>query len=183
MPDHTDNLDKIVFDDQNVERRLWSCLGQTCCRSLIVFLSEFLVILLINWGCFWRIRLAKTCDESTVWVEILCSAAGYILFSPNLWTISFLQDNRIFIPLVWPNDSGKTYLILEWLIVGTFEPKFDKNFFFLSAPSTTQWCHAKRKWWSWICWRSTLWIYQLFEKQRYQTSAHFWWLMCRKLQV
>ena len=43
MPDHTDNinLDKIVFDDQNVERRSWSCLGQTLSRSLIVFFSQF----------------------------------------------------------------------------------------------------------------------------------------------
>ena len=86
MPDHTDNinLDKIVFDDQNVERRSWSCLGQTCSRSLIVFLSQFFVILLIVCGCFWRIHLAKTCDESTVWVGILCRAAGYILPSPKL---------------------------------------------------------------------------------------------------
>ena len=86
MPDHTDNinLDKIVFDDQNVERRSWSCLGQTCSRSLIVFLSQFFVILLIVCGGFWRIHLAKTCDESTVWVGILCSAAGYILPSPKL---------------------------------------------------------------------------------------------------
>ena len=86
MPDDTDsiNLDKNVFDDQNVERRLWSCLGQTCCRSLIVFLSQFFVILLIVCGCFWRMHLAKTFNESTVWVGILCSAAGYILPSPKL---------------------------------------------------------------------------------------------------
>ena len=85
MPDHTDNinLDEIVFDDQNVERRSQYCLGQTRSRFLIVFLSQFFVILLIVCGSFWRIHLAKTCDESTVWVEILCSAAGYISPSPN----------------------------------------------------------------------------------------------------
>ena len=86
MPDQTDNinLDKIVFDNQNVERRSWSDLEQTCSRSLIVFLSQFFVILLIVCGCFSRIHLAKTCDESTVWVGILCSAAGYILPSTKL---------------------------------------------------------------------------------------------------
>ena len=86
MPDHTDNikLHKIVFDDQNIERRLWSCLRQTCSRSLIVFLSQFFVIILIICSCFWRKHLAKTCEESTVWVGTLCSAAGYILPSPNL---------------------------------------------------------------------------------------------------
>ena len=38
--------------------------------------------------------------------------------------------NRIFISLVGPSDSGKTYLIHECLKVGTFQPKFDKNFFY-----------------------------------------------------
>ena len=86
MSDHIDNinLDKINFDDQNVERRSWSCLGQTSSRSLIVFLSQIFVTLLIVCGCFWRVHLAKICDESTVWVGILCSAAGYILPSPKL---------------------------------------------------------------------------------------------------
>ena len=78
------NLDKIVFDDNNQERKSWSGLGQTCSRSLIVFLSQLFVILLIIFGCFWGIHLSKTCDETTVWVGILCSAAGYILPSPRL---------------------------------------------------------------------------------------------------
>ena len=34
------NLDKIVLDDNNQERKSWSCLGQTCSRLLIVFLSQ-----------------------------------------------------------------------------------------------------------------------------------------------
>ena len=44
MPDHTDkiNLDIFVCDDQNVERRLWSCLGQTCSMTLLVFCPNFL---------------------------------------------------------------------------------------------------------------------------------------------
>ena len=78
------NLGKIVFDDNNQERKSWSCLGQTCSRSLIVFLSQLFVILLTIVGCFWRIHLLKTCDESSVRVGILCSAAGYILPSPRL---------------------------------------------------------------------------------------------------
>ena len=78
------NLDKIFFDNNNQERKSWACLGQTCSRSLIVFLSQLSFILLIIFGCFWRIHQSKTCDESTVWVGILCSAAGYILPSPRL---------------------------------------------------------------------------------------------------
>ena len=42
--------------------------------------------------------------------------------------------NRIFIPLVRPSDSGKTYLIHEWLKVRTFQPKFDKTYFFYQHP-------------------------------------------------
>ena len=41
---------------------------------------------------------------------------------------------RISIPLVGPSDSGKTYLIHEWLKVGTFQPKFDKIYFFYHYP-------------------------------------------------
>ena len=77
------NLGKIFFDDNNQERKSWACLGQTFSRSLIVFLSQLFVILLIICGCFWRIQLSEACDESFVWIGKLCSAAGYILPSPR----------------------------------------------------------------------------------------------------
>ena len=50
MTDQEDNINlgKNVFDDNNQERKSWACLGQTCTRSLIVFLSQFFVILLIK---------------------------------------------------------------------------------------------------------------------------------------
>ena len=38
--------------------------------------------------------------------------------------------NHVFISLVGPSNSGKTYLIQEWLKVTTFQPKFDKVLFF-----------------------------------------------------
>ena len=85
------NLDKNVFDDNNQETKTWSCLAQTCSGSLIVFLSQLFVILLIIFGCFWRTHFSKTCDELTVWFGILCNAAGYILPSPRLLTKYFLQ--------------------------------------------------------------------------------------------
>ena len=99
MPDHTDkiNLDKIVFVDQNVEKRSWSGLGQTCSRSLIVFLSQFFVKLLIVCGCFWRIHLTKTCDEYAVWVGILCSAAGYIYFHQSYERVNFYKKPKLYI--------------------------------------------------------------------------------------
>ena len=86
MTDQEDiiNLGKNVFDDNNQERKSWACLGQTCSRSLIVFLSQLFLILLINFGCFWRIHRSTTCVESAVRIGILCSATGYILPSPRL---------------------------------------------------------------------------------------------------
>ena len=42
--------------------------------------------------------------------------------------------NRIFTSLVGPSDSGKTYLIQEWLKVGIFQPKFDKTYFSYQEP-------------------------------------------------
>ena len=78
------NLGKIVFDDNNQERKSCYSFRQTCSRLLIVFLCQHFVFLLIIFGCFWKIHLSKTCDESTVWVGTLCSAPGYILPSPRL---------------------------------------------------------------------------------------------------
>ena len=63
--EHKNNLGKIVSDDNNQARKSWAFLGQTCSRSLFVFLSELFEILLIIFGCFWRIHLSKVCDEST----------------------------------------------------------------------------------------------------------------------
>ena len=38
--------------------------------------------------------------------------------------------NRVFIQLVGPSKTGKLQLIYNWLKVGTFQPKFDKIYFF-----------------------------------------------------
>ena len=87
MTEHTDNglnLGNFVFDDNNQERQSWKFFGQTCNRSLVVFLSQFFVILLILACCIVRITLAETCEETTVWIAILSSTVGYILPSPKL---------------------------------------------------------------------------------------------------
>ena len=38
--------------------------------------------------------------------------------------------NRVFISLVGPSETGKSQLIYDWLKIGTFQPKFDKIYFF-----------------------------------------------------
>ena len=121
--DH-DNLGEIVFDDNNQERISWACLGQTCSRSLNVFLSQLFDILLIIFGCFWRIHLPKTCDESTVWVGILC---GRILFTIAKFMNKLISTkNRVLTSLAGPSETRKSQLIYNWPKIGTFQPTFDK---------------------------------------------------------
>ena len=38
--------------------------------------------------------------------------------------------NRVFISLTGPSETGKLLLIYNWLKIGTFQPKFDKIYFF-----------------------------------------------------
>ena len=38
--------------------------------------------------------------------------------------------NRVFISLVVPSETGTSQLVYNWLKVGTFQPKFDKIYFF-----------------------------------------------------
>ena len=48
MTEHTDkglNLGNFVFYHNNQDPQSWKCFGQTCNRSLVVFLSQFFVIL------------------------------------------------------------------------------------------------------------------------------------------
>ena len=37
---------------------------------------------------------------------------------------------RVFISLVGPSGSEKSYLIFDWLKIGTFQPAFNKIFYF-----------------------------------------------------
>ena len=120
-------------------KKLWSCSRQTCSRCLIVFLSQLFVILII-FGCFWRIHLSKTCDETSVRVRIWCSRAGYILKSPRLYTSLLLQKiascRSVYITsLVGSSETGKSELINDWLKIGTFQPEFDKFYFFINTPT------------------------------------------------
>ena len=35
------NLDKIIFDENNSEKKSWICIGHSCSRSLIIFVPSF----------------------------------------------------------------------------------------------------------------------------------------------
>ena len=72
MTDQEDtiNLGKILFDDNNQERKSWACLGQTCSRSIIVFLSQLFVILLIIFGCFGDFSFQKFVTSQLFGLEV-----------------------------------------------------------------------------------------------------------------
>ena len=53
--------------------------GRTCNRSLLVFLSQFFVIVLMLVCAMARIMLSTKGEETTGWVAILSSTVGYIL--------------------------------------------------------------------------------------------------------
>ena len=54
--------------------------------------------------------------------------------------------NRVFTSLVGPAETGKLQFIYNWLKVGTFQPKFDKNYFFINIPNLfTMLCKSKMK--------------------------------------
>ena len=42
----------------------------------------------------------------------------------------FSTNERIFISLVGPSGSGKSRIIFDWLQIGTFQPEFDKIYYF-----------------------------------------------------
>ena len=131
MTDQEDNINlgKIVFDDTNQERKSWSCLGQTCSRSLIVFLSQLFFFLLIIFGCFWKIHLSKTCDEYSLgWNFVQFGRIHSILTKIMNKLVS--TKNRVFISLVGPSETGKSQVIYNWLKTGTLQPRFDRNYFF-----------------------------------------------------
>ena len=43
--------------------------------------------------------------------------------------VNFYKNSN-FISLVGPSETGKSQLIYNWLTIGTFQPKFDKIYFF-----------------------------------------------------
>ena len=53
----------------------------------------------------------------------------------NIMNKLISTKNRVFISLVGPSETGKSQLIYNWLRTGTFQPKFDKIYFFINIPN------------------------------------------------
>ena len=69
------NLGKFVFDEENHERKSWKLFGRTCNRSLLVFLCQFFVIVLMLVCAIVRIMLSTTREKTLIWVVYILSKA------------------------------------------------------------------------------------------------------------
>ena len=137
-------LSEKVCENNNQERKSWPCLGQICSRCLILF-SHFFVILLviIDWLFFWRIRLSSFWDESTVWVKILFSAAGYIFLTKTMNKLISTKNLRLFI--VGGSVRRRSRNLFT---IGSNLECFNQNltkFIFLSTRAASSRCYAKIK--------------------------------------
>ena len=89
--------------------------------------------------------------------------------------------NRVFTSLVDPSETAKSQLLYNWLKIGTFQPKFDKIYFFINILNLfTMLCKKNGK--SGVCAWSKLWIYWFVKKQRYKVLVNFWRFMWKDLQ-
>ena len=107
------NLGKIVFDDNNQETKSGSCLGQTCSGSLIVFLSQLFVILLIICGCFWRIHLPKRVTNQLFGLEFCVVRQDTFYPHQDYEQINFYKKSSLyFIGWSFRNWKNAAYLQL-----------------------------------------------------------------------
>ena len=77
MGDDSDKHLNFVFNEENHKQKSWEFFGHTCDRSLLVFMCQFFVVVLIIIACaIVRIRFSTTCEETTLWVSTLSSTVG-----------------------------------------------------------------------------------------------------------
>ena len=147
-----------------------------------MFLSQLYVNLLTILGCFWKIQLSKICDESNVWVGVLCNVAGYVLPSTRLWTNYLLQKIEVLL-LGWSFRNWKILASLQLAKNWNISTKVWQNILFLSTFPISLRCYAKVNWKSWVFAGSKLWIHWFFKKQRYKMFVNIWRFLWRDLQL
>ena len=88
MPDVVDlpdsNINNLLFDQNNEERRSWVFFGQRVARSQVVFLVQVLLIFIVITTSVAKLWITERCEEVTVWLSLLSSSIGYMLPSPHL---------------------------------------------------------------------------------------------------
>ena len=115
MTDQEDNnnLRKIVFDDNNQERKSWTCLGQTCSRSLIVFLSQLFVILLIILVAFGEFTFQKLVMNQQFGLEFCLERQDTFYPRQDYEQVNFYKEPSVyFIGWSFRNWKIAAYLLL-----------------------------------------------------------------------
>ena len=123
------NLGKIVFDDNNQERKSWACLGRTCYRPMIVFLSQLFAFFLLYWDAFGKFLFQKRVTIQLFAYEFYVVQQDTIYLHQVYEKVSFYK-NCTFISLVGPSETAKPQTINKWLNIGIFQLRFDKIYFF-----------------------------------------------------
>ena len=134
-----------VFYDLKVMKAEVSAKVFENCRLLTKFLGQNIENL-DDYGCPKNQDLVREGKTNTSWIcssyafrhktRLHCASRIHFTFTTVMNKLVSTK-NRIFISLVGLSDSGKMYLIHEWLKVGASQPKFEKIHFFLTTPSTT----------------------------------------------
>ena len=179
MTDQEDNINlgKSVFDDNNQESKSWACLGQTCSRALIVFMSQPF--------CYFVDHLWMLLENSPLkdlW-RINCLGRNFVQCGRIRFTITkamkklISTKNRVFISLVGPSETGKWQFIYNWHKIGTFQPKFDKIYFFYQHSQPLYDVMQKWNWKSRVWARSKLLVYWFVIKQRHKKLVSIWRLL------
>ena len=96
----------------------WLCF----CPILLSFVDHLRLLLKNSlFKSLWRINCLG-------WKFVHCGRIHFTL--TKIMNKLIATKNRVFISLVGPSETGKSQFLYNWLEIGTFQPKFDKIYFF-----------------------------------------------------
>ena len=124
-------LGKIFYDEKNQARKSWSYLDKPVPDRWLCFCPGFLSFCwssLVVFGEFTFQKLQTNQQFWLGWIFLKCGRIHFIFTKLTNMLIS--RKNRVFISLSGPSETGKSEFIYNWLRIGTFQPKFDKIYFF-----------------------------------------------------
>ena len=102
------NLGKIVFDDNNEERKSRACSEQACSRLSGVFLYQFFVILLIIFGCSWEFTFQKPMTNPLFGWKFSVLQRDTSYYHQDYAKVSFYNKSRLFVTGRSPRDGKLT---------------------------------------------------------------------------
>ena len=158
MTDQEDNINlgKIVFDDNNQERKSWACLGQTCSRSLIVFLSQLFVILVIIFGCFGDFTFQNLVTKQLFGLEFCAVRQDTFYLHHDYEQVNFYKKLSLYF-IGWSFRNWKIAVYLQLAKNWNNSNKIWQNLLFLTTFPTSLRCYAKENWKSRVFPWSKLW--------------------------